>query len=201
MKHKFKVGDRVQFKSWEEMEKEFGVDSNGRIDVVYGFTIGMKHLCNTYATVDSIEDDSVFLKDFTAKGAVGWCFCCDMLKPVKEEKKSNYEMREFAEFENIDEAIKYHEKRIAELKVQKEKERWVFTEDEKVILRNLPEVYKYIARDKDDQLYIYTKKPSKHSVEWWRDYMNIVCGIPMFNHVFQCIRWTDTEPCEFRKYI
>ena len=96
----------------------------------------------------------------------------------------------------IDEQIEYHEKRIAELKAQKEK--WKFTEDEKVILRNLPEEYKYIARDMNDELYVYIEKPIKNNTNWF------VFGsfwLPIFEHIFQCIQWTDTEPCEFRKYI
>ena len=38
---------------------------------------------------------------------------------------------------------------------------WAFTDDEKVILRNLPDEFKWIARDSDDYLAIFTTKPRK----------------------------------------
>lgn len=197
MKHTFKVGDRVQFKSWEEMEEEFGIDSAGDIKIQYYFTKSMKEFCNTYATIKKIYGDSeVLLKDFSKQGLCygNYIFTLDMLKPVKEEKKYISNLP-------LDEQIKWHEEKLAKLKAQKEKEKWNFTEDEKVILRNLPEGYKWIARDMNGGLYIFTEKPRKNNVDWLCNYMNNFRGIPMFQHIFQCIQWSDTEPCEFRKYI
>lgn len=160
----FKVGDRVQFKSWEEMEKEFGLSSEEDIPCLYYFTKTMKHLCGTYATIVSIRDKKVELKDFTAKGNLGWIYSTDMIKPAKKELE------------------------------------WTFTEDEKVILRNLPEEYKWIARDRDGDLLVYKVKSEKGSICWGRRLTDfeIFC---VFNHLFQSIKWEDEEPCEFRKYI
>jgi len=81
----FKVGDRVQFKSWKEMKKEFGCDRDGEIRVKHGFNKGMKHLCNTYAKIKSIGNETK-LKDFTTMGDVEWDYCLDMVKKVKGEK-------------------------------------------------------------------------------------------------------------------
>ncbi len=79
------------------------------------------------------------------------------------------------------------------------KPQWTFTEDEKVILRNLPEEYKWIARDKDGGLGIYDERPLK------ADYMWVLSvGSYMFNsyrNLFQSIQWSDEESCEFRKYL
>ena len=75
------------------------------------------------------------------------------------------------------------------------KPQWVFTEDEKVILRNLPERYKWIARDEHtNTLTVYEQFPS--SVE---RFGGAWCTLP-FKHLFQSIQWSD-EPCEFRKYL
>ena len=163
---KFKVGDRVQFKSWEEMEKEFGLTINGDIKIKpVVFSRDMKHLCGTYATISEIDREEVELKDFTSKGDTNWFYSLDMIKPVEDEP------------------------------------RWTFSEDEKAILRNLPKEYEWIARDKNNIVCIYSERPYK-DIRWgfWFD-TSILTGLNEFNHLFQSIKWSDTEPCQFRKYI
>ena len=76
--------------------------------------------------------------------------------------------------------------------------KWKFTEDEKAILRNLPEKYKWIARDSSGDLYVYESEPSKED-EFWNALS--CCGWTLFDHIFQTIKWADEEPCEFRKYL
>ena len=44
--NKFKIGDKVVFKTWEEMEKEFGVDNVGSIQCFPNFTIVMRKFLN-----------------------------------------------------------------------------------------------------------------------------------------------------------
>ena len=43
----------VMIKQWETMEKEFGLDSDGDINVWYVFTRAMKHLCGK--TIDPAD--------------------------------------------------------------------------------------------------------------------------------------------------
>lgn len=108
------------------------------------------------------------------------------------------------ETDGLDNAINILEESLAKLKAQKEKDKWQFTKDEKVILRNLPKEYKWIARDNDDWLYVYQSKPEKSSScdEWHCiDDIGEMIEINEFNHLFKCIQWSDTEPCEFRKFI
>lgn len=84
---KFKVCDRVQFKTWEEMEKEFGLDEEGDINCRNRFTTDMKHLCGTFATVKSIlSEHAVKLNNFTAAGETEFFFSDDMLKHANIEK-------------------------------------------------------------------------------------------------------------------
>ena len=85
---KFKVGDRVQFKSWEEMEKEFGTYSDGNIRTHIVFSKQMRHLCGTFATIRYLGQDGydVYLQDMTAKGYTRFLYSTDMLKPAKDEK-------------------------------------------------------------------------------------------------------------------
>lgn len=163
-KHEFKVGDRVQFKTWEEMEKEFGVDCSG--DIKNDFVTSMKHLCGTYATIETIGlNGDIKLTDFSAKGDTQWVYSTDMIKPAENEPK------------------------------------WVFTEYEKAILRNLPEEYKWIARDRDGGLNVYNVKPYKLDDCWGRKRISDFEMFNIFEHLFQSIKWEDEEPCEFRKYI
>ena len=81
------------------------------------------------------------------------------------------------------------------------KPQWEFTEDEKAILRNLPDEFRWIARDEsDNQLYVYTSKPAKYNDVW----LYVIGKTRNFNivkHLFQSIQWSDDEPCEFRKYL
>ena len=70
------------------------------------------------------------------------------------------------------------------------KEKPKLTEDEKVILRNLPKKYKWIARDKNGWIFLYAKKPSKCEYSWGGcKYMLL----PL-EHLFQFIQWEDNEP-------
>ena len=94
----------------------------------------------------------------------------------------------------LDKHIAFCEKRLAELKAQKEKNKWKFTEDEKVILRNLPEEYKWIRRTCGTSLLVHkTQSDSRYC-----NYGGI--NINAFNHLFKCLKNGD-EPCEFRKFI
>ena len=64
------------------------------------------------------------------------------------------------------------------------------TYDEKIILRNLPKKYKYIARDKNGLIFLFSKKPSKCDYSWI-GYNDI--AFPYY-HLFQFIKWEDEEP-------
>lgn len=83
----FKVGERVQFKTWSEMEKEFVTDFDGNIDTYFHFTRRMEHLCGTYATIEKIDGKIVYLKDFSSKGRHCWNFSTYMIKHIDRTKK------------------------------------------------------------------------------------------------------------------
>lgn len=159
----FKVGDRVQFKTWEEMENEFGVDGCNNIKTYFPFLDVMSDLCGTYATIKEIKGSRIILEDFTCIYNTNWNYSLDMLKHAENEPK------------------------------------WVFTEDEKAILRNIDEDYKYITRDSFGDLELFMEEPSKRNNYWGSSCDNEFFDI--FNNIFKCIKWEDEEPCEFRKYI
>lgn len=83
--------------------------------------------------------------------------------------------------------------------------KWEFSEDEKVILRNLREQYKYIARDECKQLFAYMSAPYKsmgvnNHGQWFIDDDDFE-ELSFFPNLFKQITWEDSEPCEFRKFI
>lgn len=67
-------------------------------------------------------------------------------------------------------------------------------EDEKVILRNLPECFKWIARDEDGRLFVYSFKPLKTTHAWMGDSLMYFTYLNVFNHLFSFIKWEDEEP-------
>ena len=71
------------------------------------------------------------------------------------------------------------------------------TEDEKVILRNVPKEYKWIARDLSGLVYMFIERPEKGQAIWYG------CGQPVipFYHLFQFIQWEDDEPYSIEELL
>lgn len=59
---KYKVGDKVIIRSWEDMARQFGVDSCGDIMVKHLFTIGMRQYCGTTMTIERISGERFYMK-------------------------------------------------------------------------------------------------------------------------------------------
>lgn len=68
------------------------------------------------------------------------------------------------------------------------------TEDEKVILRNLPERFKWIARDNEGSLDVFCAKPFKDEVVWMPTEIHEWEDISIFCHLFSFVKWEDEEP-------
>ena len=85
---KFKVGDKVKIKSWEEMEKEFGLNCNGNINCNSCFTDGMKKFCGAVATIRKIDSDGEVELTSTSSNLdfSEWRFSTDMIKKVIDFK-------------------------------------------------------------------------------------------------------------------
>lgn len=66
------------------------------------------------------------------------------------------------------------------------------TEDEKVILRNLPGKYEWIARDESGVLHIYHDKPKREGFVWAVGFGSRCLNL--FNHLFKMVKWEDEEP-------
>ena len=80
---------------------------------------------------------------------------------------------------------------------KEEKPKPKLTEDEKVILSNLPKECKYIARDKSDWLLLYKNKPLRFSASWSGC---MYTALPL-KHLFQFIKWEDEEPYSIEELL
>ena len=81
---------------------------------------------------------------------------------------------------------------VYELKEAWKREELTITEDEKTILRNLPEKFKRIARDGNGELYIYWNKPVRLPRAWLGE--GVFECLNLFNHLFKMVRLEDDEP-------
>ena len=99
-------------------------------------------------------------------------------------------------FETLDIVKVYQDYTCKEI-LWERKEKPKLTEDEKVILRNLPKDYKWIARDLSGMVYIFIERPEKGQAIWYG------CGQPMipFYHLFNFIKWEDDEPYSIEELL
>lgn len=81
---KFKVGELVRIRQWDDMEKEFGLTMRGSISCRCCFADGMKPLCGKYAEIkDLLLDGIVHLRFFNCDDSVeSWNYSTDMIEKV-----------------------------------------------------------------------------------------------------------------------
>lgn len=72
--------------------------------------------------------------------------------------------------------------------------------DEKVILRNLPEEYKYITRDYNNMISIHKEKPIKNGYAWVDKNLSATWLKP-YNHLFHFIKWEDDKPYSIEELL
>ena len=81
------------------------------------------------------------------------------------------------------------------------KEKIKLSEAERVILENVDKLYKWIAKDKNGSVVVYSKKPVKDDkkyMEWLS--VDKVKALP-FSHLFQFIKWSDSEPYNIEELL
>lgn len=88
------------------------------------------------------------------------------------------------------------------IKIPKKKN---FTDDELCILKNINKEYKWIAKDRDGDLWIYTNEPKKEDDGHWRDCSSKSLSfepLDIFkNSLFTEIKWEDEEPVYIDDYV
>lgn len=69
-----------------------------------------------------------------------------------------------------------------------------FTDDEKIIARNIDKEYKWMARDKSGFLMVFAQKPYKDTAfEYWTS-SHQTGGVSVFKEIFKSITWEDKGP-------
>ena len=92
----FKVGDRVRIKSWEQMEKEFGMEFDW-IACKCGFSREMRHLCGRTATILAIDNcfhDVKLINWSDDSGGIYWSISTDMIELVDTSKFTKSDLQE-----------------------------------------------------------------------------------------------------------
>lgn len=82
---KFKVGELVRIRQWDDMVKEFGVGADGDINSLAPFVTSMKPLCGKYAEIVGLaeNDAEVKLKFFNCCGLdTSWQYSTDVIEKV-----------------------------------------------------------------------------------------------------------------------
>lgn len=74
------------------------------------------------------------------------------------------------------------------------------SETEIVILENIDKESKFIVRDRDGELKLYTTKPHKLENSWF-DSWGEKMYFETFNHLFQFIKWEDEEPYNIEELL
>lgn len=86
------------------------------------------------------------------------------------------------------------------IKIPKKKQ---FSQDELCILRYIDKEYKWIARDKSNNLCIFVEKPNKQNEA--RMWVNVISTgyieFHCYNHLFNSIQWEDEEPVYIDDYV
>lgn len=89
----FKVGDRVRIRQWEDMEKEFGTDSDGDIRVCARFVKRMSHLCGREAIISEIYGQGVKLDFDNKTGDIDWGYTTDMIEKVEDTEMTKKDLK------------------------------------------------------------------------------------------------------------
>lgn len=81
---KFKVGELVRIRQWDDMEKEFGTTVYDSVDCCYQFTHSMEPLCGKCAEIVGLDEDGgVRLEFFNCDDLdTRWGYSTDMLEKV-----------------------------------------------------------------------------------------------------------------------
>jgi hypothetical protein len=85
---KYKVGDKVTIRQWDDMKKEFGLNTLGIIACKAKFTNSMREFCGKTIVIDEVlHSGNYMIKN------VNWVWSDDMFEPVKD--MSNTTIQEY----------------------------------------------------------------------------------------------------------
>lgn len=161
---KFKAGDRVQFKTWEEMEKEYGLDYDGDISPAgfdSSFVRGMKFLCGAFATVKKTNGQMVYLTDISVENKSGWQWCYSeyMLKSA-DDTKTKYELHITSDGKTTNAVYKKNGKVVARSQARKHPDDEFNFETGAFMAAD--RIFHTEKKDSKSELYLYNTFNGKH---------------------------------------
>lgn len=99
--------------------------------------------------------------------------------------QSSFNLNEFVYIEKI-------------IKLPKKKQ---FTDDELCILRNIDKKYKWLARDNNGSVCIFSEKPYREDDAWGNVIRTPYNDFNCYNHLFDQVLWEDEEPVYIDGYV
>jgi len=82
---KYKVGDLVRIKTWEEMKKKYGLDSDG--DIAHcGFVLNMEKQLNEKFPNRIVKINNIYDRYYNMEN-IGWCWDDRMIKCLAKDYK------------------------------------------------------------------------------------------------------------------
>lgn len=81
---KYKAGDRVRVREWDDMAREFGVDGTDHINCSFGFVLSMRKYCGNIVTIQKASSTGYEIEE----DEEGWRWSDDMFEMPKNVCKS-----------------------------------------------------------------------------------------------------------------
>ena len=76
-----------------------------------------------------------------------------------------------------------------------------FSQDELCILRNIDKKYKWLARDNNGSVCIFSEKPYREDDAWGNVIRTPYNDFNCYNHLFDQVLWEDEEPVYIDDYV
>ena len=76
-----------------------------------------------------------------------------------------------------------------------------FSQDELCILRNIDKKYKWLARDNNGSVCIFSEKPYREDDAWGNVIRTPYNDFNCYNHLFDQVLWEDEEPVYIDGYV
>lgn len=80
---KYNIGDKVRIRSWDDMQKEYGLDRDGDIKTPICFVSSMKQYCGKIMTIAKVDTVHYYMEE--DKGE--WSWCDEMAAGLADEAK------------------------------------------------------------------------------------------------------------------
>ena len=86
---RYKVGDKIKIKTWEEMEKEYGITKYRCINCIYPFSSNMEEILEELNTnrIVTIKKINKYNNSYYYMKELGYCWRDNMIKYLVQEYK------------------------------------------------------------------------------------------------------------------